>query len=379
MPILSTIGAMAARGFGWLYKAVTGGSGYSAWAWGQNSQGQLGLNDTTIRSSPVQIGTASDVSFITAGGEFSAYIKTDGTLWMWGNNSNGQLGQSNTTNVSSPVQVGTSTNWAFISCSALYAVRAIKTDGTLWCWGSNNLGQLGLGDTTNRSSPVQVGTLTNWSKAAGGNQFSLFIKTDGTIWSTGINTGGQLGLNDLAPNRSSPTQIGTGTNWASIGAVSASGYAITTGGTLWTWGTNTSGQLGLGDTTTRSSPVQVGSLTTWATVQRDGGSSSVAALRTDGTLWMWGSNSFGQLGQNNKTNASSPVQVGSATNWVYAQSALHTLAVTTSGQLWGWGSNTIGSLGIGTLTDVSSPVQVGSATNWAGAYAMGGASLAIRS
>lgn len=376
MPVLSTIGAMAARGFGWLYKAI-GGPSYSAWSWGANLSGQLGLNDTTARSSPVQIGSASDISFITTGGGSSAYIKTNGTLWMWGSGGSGVLGQGNLTDYSSPVQVGTDTTWAWVAVSALSHTRAIKTDGTLWGWGANNFGQLGLGDTVARSSPVQVGTLTNWSKAAGGNQFSLLLKTDGTIWSTGINSSGQLGLGDTT-NRSSPVQIGTGTNWASIGAEAGGGLAITTSGTLWSWGANTSGGLGLGDTTNRSSPVQVGALTTWATVQNNGDRQCCAVIRTDGTLWLWGINSFGALGQGNTTDYSSPVQLGTATNWKYAQASLHTAAATTSGQLWTWGYNSDGQLGSGTTTNRSSPVQVGASTNWVTAYAMGTSSFALR-
>lgn len=380
MPTIVTLGAMAARGFGWLYKAVTGSAGYQAWAWGANLSGQLGDGTTTAKSSPIQIGSTADISFITGNNQVLAIIKTDGTLWMVGANNNGQLAQGNTTNRSSPVQVGTETNWAFVSITGVGGVRAIKTNGTLWVWGNNNNGELGTGVTgVNYSSPVQVGALTNWSKASGGNQYSLFLKTDGTMWSVGINSNGQLGLGDTT-NRSSPVQIGALTTWASIGNAANVGYAIKNDGTLWSWGANSAGQLGLGDTNGRSSPVQVGTLTTWAKVQPNGTGSSCAAIRTDGTLWVWGSNSQGQLAQNNITNRSSPVQVGTATNWNTAGVNLQLIASTTSGQAWAAGFNSDGQLGIGDTTNRSSPVQIGSSTNWIVAYPMDSVNgIALRS
>jgi alpha-tubulin suppressor-like RCC1 family protein len=140
---------------------------------------------------------------------------------------------------------------------------AIKNDGTLWAWGSNNDGRLGLNNTTSNSSPVQVGSLNNWAHVMpGSGSFSLAIKTDGTLWSWGLNGSGQLGLGDTT-NRSSPVQVGSLTDWAYAGVTSAGSFALKTDGTIWAWGTNSSGQLGLGDTTNRSSPVQIGSINTW--------------------------------------------------------------------------------------------------------------------
>jgi alpha-tubulin suppressor-like RCC1 family protein len=155
------------------------------------------------------------------------------------------------------------TNWKQVACSS-YSSAAIKTDGTLWTWGENNVGQLGLGNTTNRSSPVQVGNLSNWKELA--NQINAAgmaaIKTDGTLWAWGANGNGRLGLGDTT-NRSSPVQVGALTNWKEVTAGGASTLAIKTDGTLWSWGFNTNGELGLGNTTHRSSPVQVSALTNW--------------------------------------------------------------------------------------------------------------------
>jgi hypothetical protein len=151
-------------------------------------------------------------------------IKYNGTLWGWGFNGGGQLGLGNTTEYSSPKQVGALTDWLQVSASR-YGSAAIKTNGTLWSWGPNNLGQLGLGNTTNRSSPVQVGAETTWSKLPPeqGARHSFAIKTDGTLWAWGSNNLGQLGLNDTI-NRFDPAQVGTLTTWYEIHRLEDAGF-----------------------------------------------------------------------------------------------------------------------------------------------------------
>ena len=202
--------------------------------------------------------------------------KTDGTLWAWGKNNYGQLGLSDGNNRHSPVQVGAGTTWSNATTSR-DATIAIKTDGTLWTWGLNDNGQLGQNNTAYKSSPVQVGTGTTWSKISEGKMCTFAIKTDGTLWSWGLNADGQLGQGNII-SRSSPVQVGTGTTWSEIGcgATGAVAAAIKTDGTLWSWGYNAQGQQGRGDTIARSSPVQVGALTTWRKVSAGGG--GIAAI-----------------------------------------------------------------------------------------------------
>ena len=184
------------------------------WAWGSNQwNGQLGLGDATNRSSPVQVGSLTDWSKITAGSGNAFGIKTGGTLWSWGSGSNGAIGRGNTTTYSSPVQVGALTTWANISGSGISACLAVKTDGTMFSWGRNSNGELGLDDTTNRSSPVQIGALTTWSKVSTYYYHSAAIKTDGTLWSWGL---GKFIGDDTTVSKSSPVQIGTQTNWSSV-------------------------------------------------------------------------------------------------------------------------------------------------------------------
>lgn len=300
------------------------------WTWGGiNIRGGLGQGISgypgSMRSSPCQVGSGTNWQLvnIAGGGGYAAAtaLKTDGTLWTWGYNGYGTLGLGNTSDRSAPAQVGSGTNWAQVSSTS--SVVAIKTDGTMWTWGANYNGNLGLGDTTTRSSPVQVGALTTWAKASAGIGHIAAIKTDGTLWTFGYNRYGQLGLSDggTGTNRSSPVQVGSGTDWAMVACGCYHTIAIKTNGTMWTWGKNSitqtvGGALGLGDVNDRSSPCQVGALTTWSRVS--GGYATSAAIKTNGTLWTWGQNSYGQLGLGDSgggTYRSSPTQVGALTTW----------------------------------------------------------------
>jgi alpha-tubulin suppressor-like RCC1 family protein len=339
-------------------------------SWGRNEFGQLGVGNTTNRSSPVQIGALTAWSKISAGQFHIMSIKTDETMWSWGRNNNGQLGLGNTTAISSPVQVGALTNWLNVS-AARYGIHtiAVKTDGTMWSWGSNAYpgGRLGLGNNTSYSSPKQVGALTNWLSVAGGYNHSLATKTNGTLWAWGRNYFGNLGLGQSGNgvDRNSPVQVGALTNWSIVEAGNGVSFAIKTDGTLWAWGNNGLGRLGLADTERRNSPVQIGALTTWLRVS-SGSYAQTAAIKTDGTLWTWGWNAYAQLGLGNTTSYSSPKQIGALTNWSKVSTGwFHCAASKTDGTLWGWGRNSYGQIGDSTPTNRSSPVQVGAATTWA--------------
>jgi alpha-tubulin suppressor-like RCC1 family protein len=333
------------------------------WTWGRNTYGQLGLGNTTSRSSPVQVGTGTDWASVSCGiSSHVCAVKTGGTLWAWGRNNFGQLGLGDTTNRSSPVQVGTGTDWASVNCN--YAsTLAIKTNGTLWAWGLNAQYQLGLGNTTNRSSPVQVGTDTNWSKVSSARFHTIGLKTTGTLWAWGRNTGGELGLGNVS-NRSAPTQIGSKTDWSNIGVGTSASFGINTSGKLYAFGLNSGyGRLGIQTFNYYNSPKQVGTATDWSSVSTAG--NSTMARKTTGTLWGWGRNNNGQLGLGDATTRSSPVQVGTGTDWSKVSIGRYdTKAIKTGGTLWAWGFNSYGGLGTSDTTNRSSPVQVGSATNW---------------
>ena len=281
------------------------------WAWGNNGPfGNLGLNDKTKRSSPTQIPGTTWSRPIGPDSGNAGCVKSDGTMWMWGRNDEGTVAQNNRTDYSSPKQVGSDTTWSTKkghSSLGDMSMVAIKTDGTLWAWGYNRIyGQLGLGNRNNTSSPVQIGTNTNWKWVGRAWQGHFAINTSGELYAWGSNYQGNLGINiDAADTtaRSSPVQI-PGTNWKSVdGAINA--VAVKTDGTLWTWGYNHVGQLGLNDRIHRSSPTQVPG-TNW---KEGAGISQGMGIKTDGTLWTWGYNGYGTLGQNSTIYYSSPVQV----------------------------------------------------------------------
>ena len=344
------------------------------WSWGYNMTG--GLGDSTIigRSSPVTTAAGgANWKQVACGGAFTAAIKTDGTLWTWGYNQWGTLGNNTTVNTSSPVTtIAGGTNWQKISCGSNNYTLAIKTDGTLWTCGYNTKGALGDNTTVHKSSPVTtVAGGTNWKQVSGGNNHATAIKTDGTLWMWGDNSSGQLGDNTTVAKSSPVTTAGgkggvSGTaDWKQVAGGTGHTAAVKTDGTLWTWGLNDNGQLGDNTTLAKSSPVTtIAGGTNWKQVA--GGAYHNAAVKTDGTLWTWGYNGFGGLGDNTTVNKSSPVTtITGGTNWkqVAAGNGI-TAAVKTDGTLWNWGYN-IGSLGDNTVVAKSSPVTtIAGGTNW---------------
>ena len=303
------------------------------------------------------------------------YESTVNELYAWGYNSYGQLGQGNTTKYSSPLQIP-GTTWATIG-SARQSAAATKSDGTLWTVGSSTSGKLGQNNSLPQASyfsPRQIAG-TTWSRApsvfAGGH--SACFKTDGTLWMWGSNNNGELGQNQAnaqLASVNSPVQV-PGT-WCTDGVDNLCGslgyytLARKSDGTLWGWGDNEYGVLGQGDTRQGSghrysSPVQIPG-TTWAKVFCANSTEVAGGIKTDGTLWMWGGNGFGRLGQNSLVGQSSPVQVP-GTNWSLVAFTHHgdPLAKKTDGTLWSWGrANGDGGsyLNLPTNSHRSSPVQI---------------------
>ncbi len=353
---------------------------YKLFSWGQGGSGQLAQSSESNISSPVQI-PGNTWRNVFGGENSGGGFKVDGTLWMWGNGGNGTLAQNNRTSYSSPVQVGVGTDWTKVAGSGAGSVGAVKTDGTLWTWGANQLGELGQSNDTYMSSPVQVPG-TTWPKTDVDQlgflaEHTLIIKTNGTLWSFGKNYNGHLGHNNIV-SYSSPVQI-PGTTWSKVSreGVSASA-AIKTDGTLWTWGNGNYGKLGHNQPANAdiSSPTQVPG-TTWSLVSGMAGGDALLATKTNGTLWTWGKNEYGQLGLNNTTSYSSPVQVPGTTWSKVVGSHTGGLALKTDGSLWSWGRGTNGALGDNAEVSRSSPVQISSDANWTDVAGMTLGGLAI--
>ncbi len=303
--------------------------------------------------------------------------------WAWGANENGRLGDGTLTDRLTPVQVVGAEGEGLlgpveqISAGEAHTL-ALKADGTVWAWGANWPGTLGDGSTMDRNTPVQVvgpdaaGFLTDVAQVAGGVWHSLAVKQDGTVWAWGNNYAGALG-DGTTTSRETPVQVvgpdGQGflTDIVQVAAGSSYSLALSTDATVYAWGDNWIGQLGDGSTDERHTPVHV--------VQADGtplsGIKQVAAQRSHGlattdtgAVWAWGDNGVGQLGDDTTTSRAhaAPVSTSDGNDFTGVQRALagdsHSLALKSDGTAWAWGSNELGQLGDGTTTDRHTPVQV---------------------
>jgi alpha-tubulin suppressor-like RCC1 family protein len=339
----------------------------SLWAWGANGSGQLGIGSTTSAMTPTeQTGTTiTNWTAVAAGSDFTVAIASDGTLWAWGDDTNSRLGDGGTANQTSPVQISSSV-WLAVSAGSNFAV-AIRSDGTLCAWGSNASGQLGVLPSTvgSEPTPTPIDSVTTWSAVAAGSDFVVALQSNGTMWAWGDNSIGQVGSGVASSTPSLPVQIGTDRTWKAVAAGSSFAVAIALDGTLWTWGSNGSGQLGNGTSSgVTTTPTQVGSGTTWSAVAA--GSDFAVALQSNGSLWAWGDNGSGQLGIGPGAPASeaTPTALTTSTTWsAVAAGSDFAVAVASDGGLWTWGDNSSYELGDGTTTSQSAPESIMSGFN----------------
>ena len=326
------------------------------YAFGNNINGQLGDNTTIARNKPVLVAGANLTWKQVAAGEFHTLaLRADGTLWAWGFNQNGQLGDGTQTTRLMPTKIGAG-KWLYVAAGKAHSI-GIDDKGALWTWGRNADGQ--LGDTTriDRLAPVRAGALIDvYTSAAAGDTHSLARRNDGALMVWGGNAKGQLGTGSTTGN-TAPARVGTAV-WASVSAGGGHSAAIRSDATLWAWGDNALGQLGLNTATNATAPQQVllaGAANNWSAVSA--GLGHTVAIRTDGTLWAWGSNSNGQVGNDTLADQRAPVQIGIATGWTSVSAGTqHTVGMMLDNTLWTWGLNTDGQLGNGQNTDQKVPV-----------------------
>ena len=341
------------------------------WAWGSSFYGEVGrgiVNDDVVVPTAAQA-TPFLASRMAAGDGVTIVLKDDGTLWSMGTGFKGASGHGNTTDVSDWVQIGTDNDWLKVAYSSTSIHGyAIKLNGSLWAWGGGSFGQNGDGANSDRLSPVQVGTDTDWASVAAGGDHGLAIKNDGTLWSWGRGGQGQLGLGGTS-NFNTPQQVGSDTDWSYVAGGSLNSFAIKTNGTLWATGYNGFGTLGIGNTFQQNSFVQVGSDTNWFRVAS--GSDHAGAIKTNAgsrELWMWGRNSMGELGLGDTTQRTSPVKVDSDTYIQICCSNKFTIVRKFNNSIWGcgWNDNTQLGLGGSGFTYVSPDVltQAGTDADW---------------
>jgi alpha-tubulin suppressor-like RCC1 family protein len=367
---------------------VDAGPGYTmalksdgtVWAWGYNDCGRLGNGTTVSGNIPVQVSGLTNAVAIAAGVRHSSAVGSDGKVHAWGFHVDGALGDDSMFVSSAPVQSSGVTEVAQVAAGHDHVV-AVKSNGTVWTWGGNWYHQLGDGTNLSKADPVQVAGLTDVVMAAANADHSLVVKDDGTVWSWGYNWYGQLG-DGSTTNRSAPVQVTGITGASQVAAGRYHSLALKSDGTVRAWGTNTDGQLGDNTTDQRLTSVAVSGLTSVSAIATGGGHSM--ALKSDGTVWAWGRNTSGQLGNNTTTGILVPVQVVTSSGALANVTAIacgvdHSMALKSDGTVWVWGANNGGQLDDGTTTSRSMAIQV---SGLSGVVAIGAGvdhSLAVRS
>ena len=331
--------------------------------WGWNYHGQLGDGSKTDKALPVKIGTAAVWTTVASGEHHTCAIRNDSWLWCWGWNEDGQLGTGTTDDQIVPLQADAGERWVSVSTGSTHTC-AIKDDHTLWCWGNNVSGQIGNGKSGalyKSLEPERIGTDNDWSKVTAGSIHTCAIRLDGSLWCWGGNARGQLG-DGTQENRPSPMEVEVSSTWKTVDAGYYHTCAIREDGSLWCWGDNFSGQLGDGTSgDMRPLPGVVGQGADWLQVAV--GDYHTCARRADKSTWCWGDNSYGQLGDDSEpgqdTGKTVPVQISAQPRWLDLTTGNdHTCSLLDNDTLWCWGRNDYGQLGDGSQVNHQVPTRV---------------------
>ena len=315
-------------------------------------------------------------SVVSAGQAHTCAVHGTG-LFCWGDNTMGDLGNGATTEQDAPVAVSSNQRWAAIGSGANHTC-GIDDTGALWCWGQNDLGQLATGDTMPHATPTRSIAQRNWQTLSTSFEHTCAIAGDGSLWCWGRNTEGELGQNDpflpsctSAPPEPNPLQVGSDSDWIAVSAGDGATCGIRAPGTLWCWGRNSQGQLGLGSSAQEQyrSPQQVGTISYWQHVSIGPFSTcGIQRVNNQSTLLCWGDTSNGAVGVAPEGTVAAPIQITDQVDWTDVQVAtFHACGLHSSGALTCWGRNVEGQLGLGRMDPVNPdlPTQVGSSL-WAG-------------
>ncbi len=339
----------------------------SLWCWGKNNFGQLGDGTTADKNVPTVVtGTWKSISIT---GEHSCGIKSDNTLWCWGNNQYGRLGDGTATNRSSPVNISVGLTWEKVYAAG-YNTCGIRSGGTLVCWGDGPYSENGNNVYADQYSPVGVNGGGTWKDVSLTGGHVCAIKSDDTVWCWGDDGYGQVGNNAALAGQPIPTAISTGGAWSQIqtfwgwwtslsgsNAEGSHSCALKSDGTIWCWGRNNYGQLGNNTTSNKAIPTTLNGGGTWSKMSTM--STHACGIKSDSTLWCWGKNAAGEVGDATTVTKTVPTAIGTD-SWtsVVVGPANHTCAIQSDNSLWCWGENTNGQVGDGTTANKTSPVKI---------------------
>ncbi len=328
----------------------------SAWCAGNNDYGQLGDGTSRDRTEAVTVGQgARDWAGIDTSGNVTCGVKQAGTLYCWGANNRGQLGLGGGAQQWSPRQVGDSTKWKQVSVGWMHAC-GVRTNGKLFCWGDGDRGQLGTGGRSGAWVPERVGSSENWVSVTTGGWHSCGVREDGSAWCWGLNDLGQLGIG-AEGWRTQPTPVDSRRSWVALDATWSSTCGLDAAGRISCWGLNDQGQVGDGSRTTRFAPSPVAGDREWTAVTV--GDAHACGLDRRGAAWCWGRNRYGQLGNGTQTRSSTPVAVGGDRTWTGIDAGwMHTCALSPAGNPQCWGNNERGQLAKGDRDDRLGPPGV---------------------
>jgi alpha-tubulin suppressor-like RCC1 family protein len=366
-----TVTASGAVAAGASFSLVLDTSG-NVWSWGANDVGQLGDGSIVPRPYPAPVVGIAGVAALAAGGKHAHALIADGTVWAWGSNDQGQLGEQGPTLEISPVRVTGVADVVAVAAGGGHSI-ALKADGTVWSWGANDFGQLGDGGTSASSVPIRVNGLPPVVAIAGGLRHSLAVAASGALWTWGANDTAQLGTGNHTEQHT-PVQITTLPSVAAVSGGASHSLALKTDGTTWSWGSNSNGQLGDTSGQDQSSPVQAGLVDCdegncpppLPSVNRiAGGGLHSLALDGTGSVWAWGANDHGQLGVGSFDEAVAPTPAGGTSEIAniirISAGTSHSVALASDGSVWAWGRNSSGQVGDGTGQDRNEPVKISEA------------------
>jgi uncharacterized repeat protein (TIGR03803 family) len=337
-------------------------------AWGNDQYGQIGdgaSGSGVKRLSPVTVPNVSAVVSVSAGFYHSMALRFDGLLWTWGRNDYGQLGLGISGGLKTTPNAVNSLSGIVGIAAGGFSSFAVRNDGTAWAWGRNSFGNLGDGTTVStRTAPVQITALSNVVAVAGGRFHAMALESNGSVWVWGNNSYGQLGNGTTSLNQYVPVQVGSISNIVAISAGAGACYALESNGALWAWGHNDYGELGDGTFTQRLSPVRVTPFDNGRVVTRIAadGAFHCLAIADDDSTWTWGWGSSGQLGNGFTTNSATPIAIS-----LFSQTAIavggdgvseHTLGLGADNVLRAWGASNYGQVGDGSTTNHPTPVSI---------------------